>query len=246
MASRTMTIDSLKQRSIKLYEGITAVFPYEAREEQISTKKMITAYKIKKDYAIHQATLCFVSAGELYVTPYTDIAERSLIALGYRRAKFYVPFSNGDYPKKEVLKWAELKENMITYAIDDFVEDCIDYSKEQNIKYLSAKTLKYCIQIPFVGLPVSDKKGQKCFYPIINIGDAKSKIYEYIGRYYMKNNVVVFVYCNGRTYVTKGKEIIKELQASGYQEKEMAVPLSEGEVIQIKTIQKQWEFIVAR
>ena len=68
--------------------------------------------------------------------------------------------------------------------------------------------------------------------------------FEKIGKYCKNNGKVVFVYQNGKTYVTKGYKIIDELKAAGYEEESACVPFSRGEVIRDPELRARWESII--
>ena len=47
---------------------------------------------------------------EIFITPYTRSTLCLLLSAGFHRSYFYVPFSNGNYPKFEQAKWNQLLE----------------------------------------------------------------------------------------------------------------------------------------
>jgi hypothetical protein len=59
----------------------------------------------------------------------------------------------------------------------------------------------------------------------------------------MNNGIVVFVYRDGHTYVTKGYKVIQHLCDAGYREKCMFVPFSNGEEIMHDGFRAKWEAI---
>lgn len=59
----------------------------------------------------------------------------------------------------------------------------------------------------------------------------------------MNNGKVIFVYIDGKTYVTKGYKIIDELREAGYKEGELFVPFSNGEAIVDPFLKKKWDDI---
>lgn len=243
MANKTINLDSLKEGSVHIYKGMISVSPYAARELTLDLSEINERFN--ECYSIQCRTVGFVSEGELYVTPCSDLVIRSLEALGFKQAEFYVPFNQNDYPKNETEKWVYLKEMVIQSYIDDFIEDCTAYSNEQGIGTLSEEVLKNCMAIPFLGLPVIGIEYETCYYPILNIGIMEQEKANYIGRYNINEDFVAFVYRDGRTYVTKGYRIIKKLKEAGYKQKNMFVPLSSGERIKDKGLQKIWESIKA-
>lgn len=96
------TMDSLKEGSIRVYSGMITVFPQFGKEEQININELEQEYN--NCYAINNSVICFVCNNEIFVTPYTGMAVQFLDFTGFHKESFYVPFSNGNYPKYEKLK----------------------------------------------------------------------------------------------------------------------------------------------
>lgn len=241
MANKTVDLSSLKNSAVHICEGTIAVFPHKGREEGLKLSEM------KKNfngcYSLQTPTVSFIHNGEMYAIPYTEMVIRSLKAAGLKNANFYVPFSHGDYPKAQAEKWVHLKEMVIQSYIDDLIEDCITYSDKNGIGKLKEETLKNCIELPFMGIAVIGVNYETCYYPVLNIGRGEKEIECYVGKYNIEDQTVMFVYCDGKTYLTKGYGIIRELKHAGYTEKNMLVPLAHGEKIKDKELQKRWEAI---
>lgn len=241
MAKQIESIGSLKENSIHIYSGMISVSPSEASESEINMANAIN--KFNNCYAVKRPTVCFISDGIAYATPYTDKLIRSLKAAGLKEKEFYVPFSEGDYPKNEATRWVILKKKAIQTYVEDFIEDCTTYSDKHGIRILSEETLKGCLEVPFMGIAIVGLNYETCYYPILNVGISKETIAKYIGTYDMYNNTVIFVYRNGKTYITKGGHITDELKKAGYTRQKTFVPLAHGEKIKDKELQKEWEAI---
>ena len=102
-------LDSLKERSVRVYDGMIAVYPHFDQEEVLNILDL--ASKFNGCYATNNSTICFVSDNEVFVTPYTCSVLIVLLANGFKEEYFYVPFSNGDHPKAEQAKWNALRKN---------------------------------------------------------------------------------------------------------------------------------------
>ena len=194
-------------------------------------------------YSIRNKTVCFISNNEIYVTPYTRSVLKTLKVYGFTEANFIVPFENGDYPKFERFKWKNLREKAALTYIKDFEEDCLAYSKAHNIGKISSAFLKNSLEIPSTGIRVSHSLYDLCYCPIIAGYNFDFVAINNIGKFCANNDKVIFVYRNGKTYVTKGYKIIPELLDAGYKEGYFSVPFGKGEKILDPVIRDKWESI---
>jgi len=236
-----IAMDSLKKEAVKVYYGMTVVYQNPSREENLNMSEL--ASKFNGCYATNNSTVCFVSDNEIYVTPYTRLTIKSLISAGFSEKYFYVPFSNGDYPKNEKGQWNLLREKARKSYEEDFVDDCISYCDEHHIGSLSDETLRNCFEMPITGVKVKHLYFEDCYYPIITSTCLDCIAVERIGHFCTNNGKVVFVYRNGKTYVAKGYKILDELRAAGYTETGLFVPFSNGEQIQDYVLKARWESI---
>lgn len=237
----TITMDSLKEDSVQVYDGMIAVYPQSGQEEPINVWKLYP--KFNGCYAVNNSTVCFVSDKEVFVTPCTRHTVRTLRSAGFREEHFYVPFSNWDYPKNEMDRWIYLCNKARKIHEEAFVEDCIHFCDEHNIGTISEKTLQNCFEMPSTGVKVIHFYYEDWYYPIIKTTCFDSIASNYIGRFCVNNGKVVFVYRDGKTYVAKGYKILDELRSAGYTESGMFVPFSNGETIHDPILRERWESI---
>lgn len=234
MAANIIAMDSLKKDAVRIHDGMVVVFPgdflHQPSQEEILRISGL-APKFNGCYAVNNSTVCFVSDNEIFVTPYTRVTIRSLQAAGFFKEYFYVPFSNGDYPKFEDAKWISLREKARQSYEKDFYDDCASYCDEHHIGAISLETLRNCFEMPSSGVRVKHPHFETCYYPIINSGCFDCAAIDKIGHFCSNNGKVVFVYRNGKTYVAKGYKILNELRAAGYTESNLFVPFSNGEQI---------------
>lgn len=234
------SMESLKKEgSIRVYTGMTVVFPHYSKEETLNICEL--APKFNGCYAMNNSTVCFVCENEVFVTPYTRAALRTLRSADFREDYFYVPFSNGDYPKSEQLKWYSLRRIVIQCQAEDFIEDCNAYCDSHHIGTISDDTLKNCFEIPSAGVKVKHLNFENFYYPIIKSGIFDCTTGDLLGKYCTNNGRVVFVYRDGKTYVAKGYKILSELRESGYKESGLFVPFSNGEQIVDPNLRAKWE-----
>lgn len=235
-----ISMDLLTERSVRVYTGMIAVFPLFGEEEPLNISGL--APKFNVCYATNNSTVCFVYDNEVFVTPYTRITMRSLCSAGFSEERFYVPFSNGDYPKVEQVKWNALREEARKSYEAEFVSDCEAYCDEHGIGAISGETLANCFEMPESGVRVTHLGLEETYYPIM---DRRRLDYrcDKLGRFCINNGRVVFVYRNGKTYVAKGYKILNELRAAGYTESDLFVPFSNGEEILNGTLRKRWDSI---
>lgn len=242
MAKKIVTLEKIKKNgAVRVYNGMTTVFPQFSQEETLNISEL--APKFNGCYATNNSTVCFISDNEIFATPYTRVVRRALDNAGFVEKFFYVPFSNGDYPKAEQFKWNSLREKARQSYAEDFVEDCAFYCDEHHIGTISDETLRNCFEIPSTGVKVKHLYFEDCYYPIINSTCFDCTAIDHIGRFCTNNGKVVFVYRNGKTYVTKGYKILKELRDAGYTESGLFVPFSNGEQIQDSVLKARWESI---
>ena len=239
--NKIVTMDSLKEESVRVYPGMIVVYPPFSREETLNISEL--APKFNGCYATNNSTVCFVSDNEIFVTPTSPLTMRSLRSAHFCKRSFYVPFSNGDYPKAEQFKWNALREKARQSYAEDFVEDCAAYCDEHHIGTISEETLRNCFEMPSTGVKVKHLYFEDFYYPLINSTCFDCTAVDCIGHFCTNNGRVVFVYRNGKTYVAKGYKILNELRAAGYTESGLFVPFSNGEQIQDPVLNARWESI---
>lgn len=239
--ANTFTMETLKKDSVRIYPGMVAVFPQFNQEETLNLMEL--ASKFNGRYATNNSTVCYVSDGEVYATPYTRSALSILRNAGFSRSEFYVPFSNGDYPKAEQYQWTALREKARKSYEEDFIADCNKFCDEHNIGSLSEETLKNCFQMPALGVRVKHLYFEDCYYPVITSTCLDCVACDRIGKFCTNNGRVVFVYRDGKTYVAKGYKILSELRAAGYKESGLFVPFSNGEEIVDPVLKASWDKI---
>lgn len=238
MANTITALDSLKKNDcIRVYPGMTVVWPQLSSEENLNLSEI--APKFPNRYAMNNSTVAFVSDHEVYVTPYTRTVVSTLESSGFRSEYFYVPFSNGDYPKDENAQWVALIEKARQTRQLEFADECIAYCEKHHIRALSSETLANCFEMPRDGVHVKHHYFEDWYYPVLTSGLDTTKI----GHYCTNNGRVVFIHQDGKTYVTKGYKILDELRAAGYKETGIFVPFSNGEQIVDPVQRLCWESI---
>lgn len=242
MANNISAIDSLKEEAVRVQNGTISVFPQFSNEEVVLSISELVP-KFNGCYSTNNSTVCFVSENEVFVTPQTRSVMRTLRSAGFSKENFYVPFSNWDYPKSERFKWRALCERATKSYGEDFAEDCANYCDEHHIGTISDETLQNCFEMPSTGVGVKYHGYDDCYYPIIISNCFDFTAVHNIGHYCTNNGKVVFVYRNGKTYVTKGYKIVTELRSAGYTESNLFVPFSNGEQIKDSTLRARWESI---
>lgn len=240
MANNIITMDSLKEEAIRVYTGMITVFPQFSQEEALNISELVP--KFNGCYATNNSTVCFISDNEIFVTPYTRSTMRTLHSAGFSEKCFYVPFSNGDYPKSELFKWSNLREKARQSYKEDFIADCEAYCDQNHIYAISEETLANCFEMPENGVRVKHLYFEDIYYPLMNQSCLDYRSYK-LGHFCCNNGRVVFVYRNGKTYVAKGYKILDELRAAGYTESGLFVPFSNGEQILDHALNVRWESI---
>lgn len=232
------TLEQLINDSVQVYTGMIAVWPQYEKEETID----FDIATFNRSYASNNGILAFVTDGKLYVTPSTRRAYAALS--GFSQKYFYVPFSNGDYPKNEQYRWNQLRAMQDSQLKECFIQDCIDYCEEHHIGELDDDTLARCLELPASGVHVKHAYYEEVIYPTFagHFFDC-FHLQEMLGTYCTNNGRVAFIYRDGRTFVTKDYEILKALRATGYKKGSLFVPFSNGEEIQDYALRMKWEAI---
>lgn len=232
----------LKKNSIHIVGATTVCWPqYEDKETTLDMSEARS--KFNGCYATNNSTICFVDDGEVFVTPYTRTAVATLWNAGFPEKRFYVPFSNWDYPKYEKTRWYQLCEKARQSSYDDYESDCREWCEKHGIGELPEETMKRCFKIPRDGVPVRHSNYETVCHPLGGESCMDHSTIEKLGRYCYNNGRVVFVYRDGHTYVTKGYGIIDELRMAGYRKGGLFVPFSNGEQITDYYLADLWEQI---
>ena len=191
-------------------------------------------------YAINNSTVCFVFNGEAYATPYTRAGVAALVEAGLSEERFYVPFSNGSYPKQDRVKWERLRKEARNSYYGDCEADSLQWCDEHGVGSLSDADLKRCFKIPRGGVAVRSRGHEGMICPIADEMHISRNV---LGYYSMNNGRTVFIYRDGHTYVTKGYWVIDKLKKAGYQRGSLFVPFSNGEQIVDPLLAAKWESI---
>jgi len=111
------TMQDLVDASVEAYDGIVAVYPlsrgFNGQPNESALDLGGIAENHEHAYSIRYVVCAYVYEGKLYAIPWTKGVEKVLVANGFKRDFFYVPFSNDfSYP----LKYAELWNNLVDLA----------------------------------------------------------------------------------------------------------------------------------
>ena len=235
-----MNIKLLRKNSLQLEDGMSVFYPQYNDSEELDISQ--TRSKFNGCYAVNNSTICFVLDGEVYAAPYTRGIMSIIKEIGLKQKAFFVPFSNWDYPAEKADEWHRLCENARRKNRQDFVDDCIRLSREEGLQDISPKALSNCMMIPDDGIelyhPVHHYKSLA--FPVIRTQGVDCTTRENLGTYCTNNGVVVFVYLDGNTYLTRGYKITSLLDEAGFKRVDMFVPLSNGEEIDEPAIHMRW------
>lgn len=234
-------MEQLVKNSLLVYPGMIAVCPqYAMAEKALYLSELIP--KFNGRFSVNNSTVSFIKDSQFFVTPYTRRVIKTLKENGFAEDGFCVPFSNWDYPKLEKRRWDELQNLARIEREREFSEDCLAYSQKHGIGPLSDKTLENCIEVPSTGILYKRFSYKDTYYPIISHCLDVTAV-ERLGRYNTNNGVVVFVYQNGKTMLTRGYGILDELEKAGYRRMGLFVPFSNWEEFVDPTLKARWEQI---
>ena len=233
---------NLKANSVNVTKKTTLVWPQREEEDEVIDMTDIGS-KFNGSYAINNSTICYVVNNEVFVTPYTREAMAEIKALGLTERHFYVPFSNWDYPKYQEERWSSLRKEARESQYRNYENDCRNWCAQHGVNELSKETMDRCFRIPRGGMKVLMIHYETVNYPICNEMNMDSATIDKLGSYNTNNGKVVFVYCDGHTYVAKGYSILEELKNAGYRKSNLYVPLSNGEKIVNPSLAFEWKDI---
>ncbi len=232
------TIQEVMKDSIRIDQGMTSVFPQFGSAEEPT---LPTAPKFSGAvYCMNNSTVAFIVERVMYVTPYTRGAYKA-IREACREASFFVPFSNGDYPKQAQNRWYQLLAAARQTRESEFVDDCKHWCDEHGIGELPNEVLNKCFKIPAEGVDITFHGCGDHTAPLINSACLDSTVVDRLGKFCKNNGRVVFVYRDSSTYVCKGYGIIAILEENGYTEGGLYVPFSNGETINSPWLRSKWE-----
>lgn len=237
------TLGDLIHDSFRVTHGMSAVFPQNGHEVTLSVDFFVLKFDGCFTVANNLTVIGFISNGKYFVTPYTARAIATLAENDFKEASFYVPFSALDYPKREEKRWRFLQEKAQKTPEENFSAECEKFCNEHHIGALPPLVMKKSFMIPVEGLRVKHVVYETHTYPVITQFKLDTLARDSLGTYYMNNGIVVFVYRDGHTYVTKGYKVIQYLNDAGYRENCMFVPFSNGEEIMHDAFREKWEAI---
>ncbi len=195
-------------------------------------------------YGWNNGKVSFVTPnGDYYVTPYCVEVADYLNKHGYENAYIYVPFSNGDEPSNlvQAMHWKRLcvaaRQLHNEKEKERRRENIKSIAESKGIKKLPNEVLELSIVLPDEGLETHHLYGDGVARPV-----HESELKDFIGTYYQNNGRLVFVDDLGRTLVTPYcHEVREQLNAIGYKQASMYVPLSNGEEIKDPNYRSIWE-----
>lgn len=235
-------MEKLEKNSVYIYSGIVVHWQNSSKDETLDLSEV--ALKFPGCYATNNSTVCFVNdQGKVFATPYTRLAIQTLRDAGLKSSRFYVPFSNGDVPKKEKAYWERLRENARRSYENDYISDCNQWCDKHYIKTISDESLKDCFCMPLYGVPVKSHGFDDRYYPVCNQTCVDCTVVDLLGKYCTNNGKCVFVYRDGKTYIANGYWIIDELRVAGYSKHGFFVPFSNGEEITDPILKAEWEAV---
>ena len=105
--------------------------------------------------------------------------------------------------------------------------NCETYADLHGFKQISANLLSNCLEIPMEGIHTST------FHHVcMPVATSLYRVPKEIGTYSCFDNVCLFVYRNGKTYVTPNAAVPLALKEAGYRKGNRGVPFVCGEIIQ--------------
>ena len=230
----------LVKHSLRVESGVVTI-SNNSKELVLDLSDLVPKYN--GYYSIEGKTICFVYNNEIYVTPFTRATQKTLIKSGFMKEDFIVPFENGSYPKQDKLLWLKMREKARLSYIKDFENACIEYSNNHCIGEIPQEFLDNSLEIPSTGIQVSHNLYRTSYAPAIVGYNFDFVAINNIGKFCADHGKVVYVYRNGKTYVTKGYKIKSILEDAGYKRGYFPIPFAKGEEIMDPIIREKWKSI---
>lgn len=244
------SIEELIEDSLQVYTGMVYLYHgIEYKHDIDESLRYEGCYSIRN---LKKKVIAFIHNGKFYVTPFTNGAYLILIKSHFESRGFDVPFSDCDLPKdiEEFKKWMQLISEARIDKVAFFEFQCIKWCEEHGIYQINQSVLDQCFRIPESGVEYSCPYYNDIFYPFIpvenNLDCFDFESTNLLGKFSYNNGIVVFVYCNGHTYVSKGLEILDILRDSGYEGKGLFVPFSRDEVIIDPDLKARWDEVCCK
>ena len=235
---------NLKNMGVKV-PRTTTVCSFFGEEQTLTIDDDIRS-KFNGCFAVNNSTLCYIIDNEVFVAPYTEELMNDIEAAGMTEKYFYVPFSNGDYPKYEAERWKHLKDAAMEARYREHEVECAEWCDKHGIFALSEDTMKRCFKMPRNGVPVRHLYFETTYYPVCEKTCIDAVVADNLGHWCCNNGRVVFVYRDGHTYVAKGYWILDELREAGFKESSLFVPFSNGEQITDPYLADLWEQVTKK
>ena len=153
-----------------------------------------------------------------------------------------MPFSSGlSMPiGRKAAEWIYLKNKAEKIRQRDHEEDCRKWAKEHGIGEINTSNL-FCI--PDRGMEVINRFGEiHKEYPV----DTNLEGIDRIGMYGTNNGILALVNADGKTYITKGYSLVKELEEKGFKETGIHGALSNGEEIIDPILAAEWDHVIRK
>ena len=221
-------MNKLIDNSVLVNSGMIACYPNYGREEELSIYGIVSEYS--HCYSVENETIGFVTGNHLYVIPFISQVIQILEERDFEKVSFKVPFCNGSCPKYDLEKWKKLRKEAKQSKLLEFYKCCDKFSDAHHIGSISDDSLENCFIIPDDGVLVTPSIFGIRYYPVIREKKINRNFIENIGSYATHNGIVIFVYRDSSTRVSKSSNIIQELVGAGYKyNRNLGVPFSEGE-----------------
>ena len=163
-------------------------------------------------YISDSTIIVFSFNGSLYMLPYS----RKIIAIlwdnEFLRSTDYIFNPNWKNSFQHSFQWIELQDAAHCSKMKNFEMDCIRFSDYNSIKELPSEFLITSTEVPNSGL----KFGMRMYYPVFTTTVLDKYTTSLIGKFYHHDDTTVFVYRNGRTYVSQNSDLPGVLPFYGY------------------------------
>lgn len=235
-----LNLDYLKLKlSIRIYPELTY-------NQEMILHQMAKAGT--KAYALENGTICFIENRAFYITPDMRATRKLLVDNGFiKNDGFCIPIIKKRFHESEQDKWAYLRALADKAHKEDLISDAREYCRACGIKKVDPNVIsQYCLQIPREGIMVQGASSEHCYLPLITLPCTDCWSLYKLGKYNydVHQQIVIFVYEDGNTYVSRTCNILQTLKDAGYEQDKIPVPFFDGSQIMDPNLRALWESIL--
>lgn len=158
--------------------------------------------------------IIFVVDSIPFLIPYCPQFLRALWKDNFSKSPDFETVVHPQIPKYYLDKWKKLEE--VAYALQEkaLLRDCCAYAEMCGVKPLPNIILQKCEMVPASGVCIGDWR----YYPIIQFSHLATEILCKLFSFCQVGSKTMFVYLDGKTYISQVADLAVNLRQAGYAE----------------------------